>query len=407
MNEVVSDTPVIIGRQPIFDTNNQVYAYELLFRSSENRSTANVGPFDGDLATSRVLNHTFLELGVERVIGKHLAFVNLTRNYILSDDPLPFEHNKVVLEVLEDIEVDDTLIEGILQLKRQGYTIALDDFIFHEKLRPLIELASIIKVDILAMDDVELRTHAYMLKQYSVKLLAEKVETKAQFDYCKELGFHYFQGYFFCKPDIIEDKPLPENQLKLLQLIEKLQNPDVEFKEVETLISQEASLSYKLVRLLNSASFGLNRQVESIHEAVILLGLKAIKTWTTLILMSGVEFTTPILIEHTLIRAKMGEKLAKHYQITPDTGFILGLFSTLDVVFSRPMETLLAQIPITDSMKLALISQQGLMGQMLKTVIDYEQGRWDDVNEDFVSMETLSEHYVEATAWMIDTHSFL
>jgi EAL and modified HD-GYP domain-containing signal transduction protein len=192
-----------------------------------------------------------------------------------------------------------------------------------------------------------------------------------------------------------------------LQLIEKLQNPDVEFKEVETLISQEASLSYKLVRLLNSASFGLNRQVESIHEAVILLGLKAIKTWTTLILMSGVEFTTPILIEHTLIRAKMGEKLAKHYQITPDTGFILGLFSTLDVVFSRPMETLLAQIPITDSMKLALISQQGLMGQMLKTVIDYEQGRWDDVNEDFVSMETLSEHYVEATAWMIDTHSFL
>lgn len=398
---------IVLARQPIFDRQYRVYAYELLFRSGAHQDSANMDAFSGDHATTQVINHTFLEFGIDRVIGQSLAFVNLTRNFILSDDPIPYAQDRIVLEILEDIEVDEELISAVRKLVDQGYSIALDDFIFHKKLIPLVKLASIIKIDLLTLTEAELIEHVHILKKYDVQLLAEKVETKAEYDRCRALGFEYFQGYFFCKPEILEDKPIPNNQLKLLQIIQKLQDPDVALEEIEKLIAQDANLTYKLLRLLNSATVGMPRQVSSISQGLVILGLKAINTWISMIVMSEMQPTIPELVSNTLIRAKMAELMASDYDLPADSGFLLGLFSTMDVMLSKPMDQLVTPLPINDDMKQALINRSGLGGELLQNVIYYEQGQWENLNPDHLSFERMSECYINATAWMLEARQAL
>lgn len=398
---------IIIGRQPIYDRNMNVYAYELLFRAGTNTNTAEITKENADLATSRVINHAFMELGIERVIGEHIAFINLTRSFLLSDDPIPFTQEKIVLEVLEDIEIDQPLLDAIKKLVSQGYTLALDDFIYNEKLAALVKMAKIIKVDILGVEAEELAKHVAELKQYPVRLLAEKIETREQFNLCMQLGFELFQGYYFSRPTIIEDKPVPENHLKLLQIIEKLQDPDVTFDEIEHLIQQQIGLSYKLLRLLNSAAIGLRRKVDSIHQGLIILGLKAIKTWTTLIALNSVKSLPPELMTNALIRAKMCESLASHYGFSEQTGFLTGLFSNIDVMFGIPMEKLMTSLPLNGEIKLALTQRGGPLGQLLESVVAYEQGFWDNIDTQQISLESLSDMYVEATDWTIQSQAVI
>lgn len=399
---ISSERPqVVIARQPIFDRDYNIFAYELLFRSTSDADVADFSAFSGDTATSRVINYAFLELGIERVIGKHTAFINLTRNFILSDDPVPASQNKVVVEILEDIIVDDELLDGIKTLVKQGYTIALDDFIFHESLRPLVELASIIKVDILALDENALREHAKILREYDVKLLAEKVETRAHYELCVALGFDYFQGFFFCRPDNIQDKPIPDNQLVLVQLIKKLQEPDVDFEDIEDLISKDPGLTYKLLRLLNSAAIAMPRKIDSIREGLVILGLKAIKTWTNLIIMSELQSVPKELLYQALIRAKMGALLAPHYNCSEESSFLVGIFSTMDAMLNRPMTTVIEPLYLSDTTKLALIHRKGELGELLKDIELYERGLWSELNHAKVSLDELSQRYVEATEWAI------
>ncbi|ODN67333.1 EAL and HDOD domain-containing protein [Methylophaga muralis] len=397
---------VIIGRQPIYDRDLNVYAYELLFRAGRS-NTSGVTAENADMATSRVINHAFMELGIERVIGEHIGFINLTRNFLLSDDPIPFTQEKIVLEVLEDIEIDQSLLDAVKKLVYQGYTLALDDFIYNDKLKPLVKMAKIIKVDILDVDEEKLTRHVHELKHYPVRLLAEKIETREQFNLCMQLGFELFQGYYFCRPTIIEDKPVPENHFKLFQIIERLQDPNVEFSEIERLILQEVGLSYKLLRLLNSAAIGLRRKIDSIQQGLIILGLKAIKTWTTLIALNAIESVPAELMTHALIRAKMCEKLAPNYGFSDETGFLTGMFSNIDVMIGMPMEHLMISLPLNGELKLALTHRGGPLGKLLDMVIAYEQGQWDVIDTQDFSLESLSDIYVEATEWTIQTKTVL
>lgn len=391
----------IIARQAIFDKDLNVYAYELLFRSDNQQTDSGVIDASGDEATSRVINYTFMELGIERVIGNHIAFVNLTRSFILTDDPLPFAHDRVVLEILEDIVPDDELIAATQKLVDQGYTIALNDFIFEESLRPLVQLAEIIKIDLLDFSEQALIDQVTLLKQENVKLLAEKVESQEQFLLCQKLGFDYFQGYFFSRPVIIEDKPIPENQLNLLSIIAKLQNPTAEFDDIEQLIRQDVGLTYKLLRLLNSAALGLPKKIESIKQGLVILGFKAIKTWTTLIALNDMKSIPSELMANTLVRAKMCEQLAPHYNCVAETGFLVGLFSTLDAIMSHPMDELLKSLPLNSNIKEALSGRLGNLGELLNIVIYYEQCSWDEINAEQVSLEQLGDLYINATEWTI------
>ncbi|OUR73339.1 histidine kinase [Methylophaga sp. 41_12_T18] len=388
---------ILLARQPIFDNELNPYAYELLFRSNFSNESG-VTEFNGDLATSQVINHTFMEFGIDRVLGNKLGFINLTRSFLTGDIPLPFDNKQLVLEILEDIIVDEEIVTAVEAFSSQGFTIALDDFIFRDDLKPLIKIADIIKIDLLALTEEELIEHVRLLKQEDVKLLAEKVETEAQFKLCQQLGFDYYQGYFFCKPTILDDKPLPDNKMAALRILNGLQDPDIMLDDVEALVSQDASLSFKLLRCLNSASFSLPKKVESIRQGVVYLGLNTIKSWATIIAFSGIETSTSELITTALVRAKMCELIAPSFNCDPATGFMAGLFSPLDAMMMKPMAELLATLPMEESIKSALQDFNGDLGTLLAFTISYEQNDLAVLPKN-ISIAELNNAYLEATQW--------
>ena len=397
-----------VARQPILDRNLNTYAYELLYRGEilgMNNTTLDSAA--GDLATNQVINNAFMDIGIEKVIGNHIAFINMTRSLLIKGDPLPFAHDRVVLEILEDIAADAEIIHAVEKLVSQGYKIALDDFIFDDSLWPLIKLADIIKIDILALSSDELVEHVSLLKNENVQLLAEKVETQQQFDQCKELGFDYFQGYFFSKPTLIKNTPLPGDQLNLLKLIGLLQDPNTEIEQIEDLVSHDVSLSYKLLKLLNSAAFSLPRKIESIKQGLVILGFKAIKHWTTLIALNSMNNSPPELMTMTLTRAKMCNELANYFNSDPDACFTVGLFSTLETMLLHPMSDLLEALPLATPIKQALLNQQGGLGELLQTVILYEQGLWDEITTSSANIEQLDEAYLTATQSTLEFQSSL
>jgi EAL and modified HD-GYP domain-containing signal transduction protein len=389
---------IFLARQPIFDNNLSLFAYELLFRSDQTNHSG-VDDLNGDIATSQVINHAFLEFGIERVLGGKLGFINLTRAFLTGEIPLPFDHQDVVLEILEDIEVTDEIIESVKRFSKQGYTIALDDFIYHEDFKPLVDIANIIKIDLLALSEEELEEHVRILKQFNVKLLAEKVETEAQFELCKRLGFDYYQGYFFCKPTILDDKPLPENKTAALNLLTELQRPGISIEEVENLVKYDVSLSFKLLRCLNSAAFALPKRIESLKQAVIYLGLDTIKSWATIITFSNINTAPPNeLLTTALVRAKMSELLAPTFNCGPETAFTLGLFSITDVLFNKPMTELLSPLPLSEPLKLALQSAEGPLGKLLIFIRTHERGSLT-VMPKYLSIPEINKAFIAATDW--------
>jgi len=388
---------VYIGRQPIYDSSLNVYAYELLFRSGEvNR--ANI--VDGDHATTEVILNTFTEIGLTKIIGKHLGFINITRSFLLGIYPLPDCQDQVVLEILEDIEVDDEIINAVENLSKQGYTIALDDFVYHKKLEPLIKLAQIIKIDIMALSREELVEHVYLLRKYDVKLLAEKVETQEEYEVCKKLNFDYYQGYFFCKPKIIKGKRPPANKLAAMRILAKLHDRSSTPKEIEELIMQDITMSIRLLRYINSSMYHITREVESISHAIMLLGLDSVKSVATLVVLSKMEDKPQELIITSLVRAKMSEYLAQRYEPDlKDMAFTAGLFSIIDAVMDKPIEEILVQLPLSEEIIECLIHGVGKLADILKTVIAYERNDFETLNQSKISTDDLRKAYLSAVEW--------
>ena len=388
---------IFIGRQPIYDRRLQVYAYELLYRSGEENTA---GMPDGDQATSQVILNAFTEIGIEHLVGPHFAFINLTRGFIVGDNPLPLPHGKVVLEVLENIEVDEVLIDAVRKLSQQGFLIALDDFIFHERLRPLIDVADIVKIDIRALHRDTVREHVTELRRHKARLLAEKVETQEEFEYFKELGFDYFQGYFFSRPKVIKRHAIPPNRLAILRLLSRLHDPQVDVKELEDLISQDVSLSYKVLRSINSAFFGLPKKIESLRQAIVYLGNQSIKTWVTLISLAGIDDKPHELLTVALVRAKMCELLATQLHLPDkDTFFMVGLFSALDAMMDAPLEQVVESLPLTPDVVDALLNHEGQAGQALHCTLAYERGDWAEVGCAHAEENIIMQAYLDAVSW--------
>ena len=391
---------IFIGRQPIYDRKLGVYAYELLFRAAD-MNTATIT--DGDKATSDVIINTFLEIGLDNIVGDRLAFINLTRSFFVNEHSISLPKDRVALELLEDIEADDEVVAGVKRLSDQGYTIALDDFIYHESLKPLVQLADIIKIDIMALDRDEVRDHVQALREHPPLLLAEKVETQEEFDYCMELGFDYFQGYFFAQPKVIRGQRLPNNRLAILKLLSQLQDPDISPQQLEDLIAQDVAFSYRILRYVNSASFAMPRTIESIQQAVVFLGLQSIKSWTTLLAMSQVDNKPAELVITALVRAKMAEELAKAQKADrPDSFFTVGLFSALDALMDNTMEEILTQLPLADHISDALLHRKGLHGEVLSSVLAYERGQWDRIPATRLKRSRIRDCYLTAVQWAAD-----
>ncbi len=367
---------LFLGRQPIFDRDSRVFAYELLYRAGVDNVA---GVLDGDRATAQVILTTFTEIGLKAIAGDRPVFINMTRDFLIGPS-LPFPRGKVVLEVLEDITVDEALIRALRKLAEEGFEIALDDFIFHESLRPLVELAHYIKLDVRAQDRATIKSHVREFAHYPVKLLAEKIETLEEFEFYKGLGFHYFQGYFLQKPRIIQGSRTPASQRASLDLLARLRDPEVEIQDIEPLIARDVTLSYRLLKLVNSALFALPKRVDSIQQTVLYLGLTTVRHWATLLVMAGFDDKPQAVLGMALTRARMCEQLARqHHEPQPERFYTVGLFSLLDVLLDQPMEDILGGLPLADDIRAALLHLSGDMGQALRCVIAYECGDWEHV----------------------------
>jgi len=390
-------TEVFIGRQPIFDRELKVVGYELLYRGGD---VENALFSDPNHATSVVLSNTFLEMGLERLVDDKLAFINLTRAFLLGEYPLPMRHDRLVLEVLEDIVIDAELIQALEHLSAQGFKLALDDVVDPDAVANILHLAQIVKVDLMQTDFNTLPEHVTRYQTHQVELLAEKVETQAEFEQCKSLGFDYFQGYFLCRPSVLKEKKISGLKMVMLSLLSKLQSPEIEFAEIEDIIRQDVTLSYKLLRLINSAFYTTRSEIKSIRQALTLLGLSQIRAWVSLLLLSESDNKPQELIKTAMIRGKMCEHLAGVIRdARPDVYFTVGLFSVLEALMDLPLKDILAQISLAEDINLALLEQRGELGQALSCVLAYEQGQWEEVHFHGLQPESIIDCYLQALAW--------
>lgn len=392
---------IFIGRQPIYDRRHQLHAFELLYRPTRaNESLV----LDGDLATFEVILHTLTTIGLERLVGRHTAFINVTRNAILSGDLRVLPPDRVVLEVLEDVIADPEVLAALRKLVKRGFTLALDDFVLHEGSEPLLELADLIKLDILSsppeeMEELVRRLRIRPRPSRGLRLLAEKIETRDQYLWCQKLGFDYFQGYFLCQPKLVGGRAIPTGRLHLIPLIAKLNQPEASLEEVEQLIIRDPSLSYKLLRYLNSAFFNLRHKVDTIHRAVIHLGLDNVRSWATLLVLASMDDDSDSLTATALTRAAMCRNLACHAELRePAAAFTVGLLSILDSLLQAPMDEIIPHLPLAENVSGALLERNGPYGPLLTLVLDYERGDWTAVENSGQEPAMVRDAYLQALA---------
>ncbi|MCL6414740.1 HDOD domain-containing protein [Aestuariirhabdus sp. Z084] len=372
----------LLARQPIFDTERNVKAYELLFRAGDNTS-ANLAEDAGDNATSTVFSNLFAGVEHEELLGNVPAFINFTRNILLQN--LPLSSDYYVVEVLEDTKVDEALLHSLTTYKQQGVKIALDDFVITSETSQLLPYADYVKVDVMTLSPAEVLKTVAFLKAYPVTLLAEKVENYQVFEFCRKLGFTLFQGYFLCKPENIKGKRLDSNRLVILELLKLAQNDNVGFKDLAHVIDKDPNLSIKLIKLVNSPFYRRARTIESIQQAITMLGLVQIKKMITMLSLASLDDKPDELVTTALARANMLEQLASAVKLPSGPLFLAGILSLMDAFMDRPLHDLIDRLSVADELKSAILDYQGPMGQLLKATVLFEQAQWQKI--DWIKLE--------------------
>jgi EAL and modified HD-GYP domain-containing signal transduction protein len=397
-DELNSQLPTLLARQGIYTREGSVYAYELLYR---NPGLANVNLDNaelGDKATSLVITQLFASMDIDTIIGDKLAYINFTHNHLVQKIPTLLPKERIVIEVLESVIVDKPLIDSLTSLREQGYCIALDDFIPSEKNSILIDLANIIKIDVLNLNKRQIAQQLRQLKHFNGKLLAEKVENHNQFKDCIDLGFDYFQGFFLNKPRPLKGHQITESKANLLRVLAELNNEDIPLERVEEFILQIPKLSYRLLRLANSAAAYNGRKIDLLIDALKRLGLNQVRNWLRLFLLANQNDLTSDLVERTLIRAKMCECLAKlsSKEVNPHQAFTMGIFSSLDAFLNEPMASILSKIQLSEALNEALLHQQGLLGAILRDTINYEKANFSQLENTAYGNKNLINAYLES-----------
>jgi len=392
-----------IARQPIFDRNGKVYAYELLFRSGLHNY---FDSDDQDQAAASVIANSSLLFGLNEMTSNSRAFINCTRKVLLENYMTVLPKEQAVVEILEHVEPDSEIVEACRRLKAEGYILALDDFVYHKNYEPLLELADIIKVDFLLSNGEEQARLAQMFIPRGIRMLAEKVETYEVYEQAKKMGYQLFQGYFFAKPVIVSRKDIPTNKLQFLRILKDVHADEVDFKKLAQTIQSEVSLSYKLLKLINSAAFALRHKVTSILQALSLLGIREIRSWVSLLSISQMANDKPAeLVVSSLVRARFCEQTALACGMGGRKAdmFLMGLFSLLDVIMSRPLDEILREITIEEDIQAALTGEPGTMRTNLDLIVAIEKADWDQVtelsNQLQVDESEVCTAYMEAVKW--------
>lgn len=365
-----------VARQPIFDRRERIFAYELLFRQGNQNWYFSV---DGDSATEDVISNSFITIGMDTLTGGKRGFINFTANLLRNQIAYSLPKEYLAIEILENIEPDQDVIFTCKQLKEAGYLIVLDDFVFKENLWPLIDLADIIKVDFLNTEVHEQRNILQRVGSRKIKFLAEKVETRDVFEQALQMGYCYFQGYFFCKPVVISGKSIPIFKLNRLRLMEEINNPEVDFEKITALIKGDVSLTYNLLKFINSSVFGFKVKIISIKQALVLLGLLEVRKWASIIVLQNIGEGKPNeLIVNCVVRACFGEALARKtvFKEQASNIFLMGMFSSIDAFLDRPLAEVLAELPLATEIKRALLGEDNQIRAFLDLILAYEKADW-------------------------------
>jgi EAL and modified HD-GYP domain-containing signal transduction protein len=388
-----------VARQPIMDLRGRVHGYELLYRAGP--ETAFRG--DGDLATRIMLDNTVM-FGLGRLSGGLPAFVNCTREALIEELVHVLPTGMTVLEILENLEPTPALVKACRKLKAAGFRLALDDFTWKPKIEPLVKLADYIKVDFLATGFVERRSLLRRLSSVSVALLAEKVETQEEFEQAREEGFTLFQGYYFCRPVLLKNRKVPANRLAHIEILQLLHQDPIELRKLSHLVKRDASLTYRLLRLVNSPMCAMRREVNSVQSALVALGEDIFRRILTLAITSELSVGQPVeVLRMATVRGRFCELAAKLCALNPTEQYLLGMMSLLPAMLRVPMEELAPALPFREEIRHALQGEHNSKRALLQWLECHERGDWSGsdavIQANHLNQVEIVGCYGEAVQW--------
>ena len=391
-----------LARQPILNRSLELFAYELLFRNGLQNSCEGI---DLELASTSVLDTSFL-IGFEKITAGRRMFINCPRDFLLRGYATLFPPQSVVIEILESIQPDSEVIDACRRLKQAGYTLALDDFVDSPVWAPLVELADILKIDFQLTDRNEQRDIVARYARREIRMLAEKVETQEEYRAGMQMGYTLFQGYFFCRPELMRHHDLPASKLAYLDLLRAATAPEFNIHELASKIKHEPSLTYRLLRYLNSAAFGLRAEIRSVAHALSLLGERELRKWIAVVSVGVLANGKPDeLMTIPLVRGRFCELLAPLAGLAGHASdlFLMGLLSVMDAVLDQPLDSILADMPVRGEIKEALLARTGLYWRLLEIAVAHERADWEKVSvllsETEMEEDRVSELYVAAVDW--------
>jgi EAL and modified HD-GYP domain-containing signal transduction protein len=386
-------TSVCLARQPIYAANREIRGYELLYRGNPADTSAHIR--NADQASAEVLLQAFLEIGLPASSKDRPVFINHTQHLLMMDPILP--PDRCVIEVLEDVPAEPETLAALRRLRQLHYRIALDDFVFSEPLVPMLELADFVKLDLRALGREGFHEQLQLLRPFPVRIIAEKIESEAEFRWCREQGSELFQGYYLRRPEIVLGRHVPSNRLSVLSLLAECSDTENSACAIAGIISRDAPLTYGLLRLCNSALYARRRGIRSPVQAVTFLGMDFVFRWASLLALSGGNDCPSGYLETALQRARMCELIAAPCQCTAQAAYITGLLSALDFVFDAPIEELVGPLPIDSRFKRAILHREGALGGVLDSVTAYEAGEWR--NEPGTSAEFMQRSFWDAAEY--------
>lgn len=394
---------VYVGRQPIFDRHSNVFGYELLYRRSMNNFYEGI---DGNQATRDLIYNAFFAMQIDDLTEGKVGFINFTDAMVRDLVPEMLPKEQVIIEILENSIVDRDLIQACKSLKAKGYVLALDDFVFNSSFEPLLELVDIIKIE---FPYVSLENQRNLIKKYKhkIRFLAERLETREEFDVALNLGYDYFQGFFFSKPVIYKHRDIGVLNTSILNIIHQLRTLDPDYVRIAQAVELDVGLSYKVIRLSNTISFGARYSIRSVRQALVRIGILELRRWFNVLLLKDLQqIENHELIKQSLVRARLMENLANlcGFKDSSLDYLLTGMFSSIDILLSKPMEDVLAGMPLVDSVKAALLGEANDLRLVLDFVKRYEVMDISPENFDFpigkIDLITFHGLYIEALRWI-------
>lgn len=397
---------VYVARQPIFDRHDRLAGYELLYRNTASSTTAEGAAAD-TMCTDTVV-HSFLDIGLDELTDGHRAFVNCTRDFLLGGQVELLPAGKVVVEVLETVGNDEPVVAACRRLRNHGYDIALDDYVDDSGFDALLHTVRIVKLDVLNQSSERLAAVIHRLRPFGVTLLAERVETQSVYTECRRLGFDLFQGYYYSRPELVTRSEVEVGQVAVLRLLNLLRDPEASDADVEAGFRADPALTYKLLRIVNSAAVG-GRGIDSIGYGIRMVGRQMLYRWLALLMVSSMVTGNDVkdhLVYEALRRARMCELVAEASPQHRNTQalFMTGLFSMMDVLFRMPMRDILSRVHVADEIREAVMQGTGPFAEPLLITDAYERGDWDRVDRLLPSLGLLPVQlpwlYTKSLAWV-------